>query len=84
MVMAAQLSTADAALATRIETLLERAGLPTRPPAIAATDLMAAMGMDKKVQQKQLRFVLLRTLGDAFVTGDYDTDRLDALVEAAG
>ena len=84
MVMAAQLSTADVALATRIETLLERAGLPTRPPAIAATDLMAAMGMDKKVQQKQLRFVLLRTLGDAFVTGDYDTDRLDALVEAAG
>jgi hypothetical protein len=34
------------------------------------------------VQQKQLRFVLLRGLGDAFVTGDYDTARLDAIVEA--
>jgi 3-dehydroquinate synthetase len=45
---------------------------------------MAAMGMDKKVQQKQLRFVLLRTLGEAFVTSDYDTARLDAVVEASG
>jgi len=83
MVMAARLSTDDAAVAGRIETLLERAGLPTRPPAVAAADFMAAMGMDKKVQQKQLRFVLLRSLGDAFVTSDYDTARLDAVVGAA-
>jgi len=83
MVMAAQLSTDDEALRDRIERLLDRAGLPTRPPAIAATDFMAAMGMDKKVQKKQLRFVLLRALGDAFVTSDYDTARLDAVVEAA-
>ena len=82
MVMAARLSMDDAALAGRIERLLGRAGLPTRPPAIAAAKFMAAMGMDKKVQQKQLRFVLLRGLGDAFVTGDYDTARLDAIVEA--
>ena len=83
MVMAAQLSTDDAALAGRIGKLLGRAGLPIRSPDIAATDLMKAMGMDKKVQQKQLRFVLLRKLGDAFVTGDYDKARLDAIVEAA-
>ena len=82
MVMAARLSMDDAALAGRIERLLGRAGLPTRPPAIAAAKFMAAMGMDKKVPQKQLRFVLLRSLGDAFVTGDYDTARLDAIVEA--
>jgi len=84
MVMAAQLSTDDAALAGRIERLLDRAELPTQPPAIAATEFMAAMGMDKKVQQKQLRFVLLRALGDAFVTSDYDTARLHAVVEATG
>lgn len=82
MVMAAQLSTEDAAMAARIETLLQRAGLPTQPPSIAATDFMAAMGMDKKVQQKQLRFVLLRTLGDAFVSSDYDSARLETVLEA--
>ena len=39
--------------------------------------------MDKKVQQKQLRFVLLRALGDAIVTSDYDAERLDEVLEAA-
>jgi len=81
MVMAAQLSAGDMAVAERIGNLLERAGLPTRPPAMAALDLLAAMGMDKKVQQKRLRFVLLRGLGDAFVSGDYDAARLDAVLE---
>jgi len=80
MVMAAQLSSGDIALAERIANLLERAGLPTRPPAIDALDLLAAMGMDKKVQQKRLRFVLLRGLGEAFVTSDYDAARLDAVL----
>ena len=42
-----------------------------------------AMGLDKKVLQKQLRFVLLRSLGDAFVTTDYDVARLQQVLEAA-
>jgi 3-dehydroquinate synthase len=83
MVMAARLSGGDRVVGERIEALLERAGLPTRPPAIAAHDLLTAMGMDKKVQQKKLRFVLLRQLGEAFVTTDYDVARLDAVLEAA-
>ena len=80
MVMAAQLSSGNIVLAERIGNLLERAGLPTRPPAIDALDLLAAMGMDKKVLQKRLRFVLLRGLGEAFVTSDYDAARLDAVL----
>lgn len=83
MVMAAELSAGDTAVAARIGSLVERAGLPTRPPAIPPAELLAAMGMDKKVQQKQLRFVLLRELGEAFVTSDYDTARLDAVLAAA-
>ena len=84
MVMAAQLGGGNEAGEERLRKLLERAGLPTRPPAIAADDMLAAMGMDKKVQQKQLRFVLLRALGDAIVTGDYDAGRLDHILGAAG
>jgi 3-dehydroquinate synthase len=41
------------------------------------------MGMDKKVQQKRLRFVLLQGLGEAFVSSDYDAARLDAVLAGA-
>ena len=43
--------------------------------------MMSAMKMDKKVQAKQIRFVLLRTLGDAYVTSDYDAGRLDQILQ---
>ena len=84
MVMAAQLGGGDRAAEERLETLLGRAGLPIRPPELAPADLLAAMGMDKKVKGKRLRFVLLRELGNAFVTSDYDAARLDSVLEAAG
>jgi len=81
--VAAKLGGGDRATGERLEALLGRAGLPIRPPGVVPADLLAAMGMDKKVQGKRLRFVLLRELGDAFVTSDYDAARLDAVLEAA-
>ena len=39
--------------------------------------------MDKKVLHKRLRFVLLEELGTAFVSADYDTARLQQVLEAA-
>jgi 3-dehydroquinate synthase len=83
MLMAARLGGGDRAAADRLEGLLGRAGLPIQPPGVAPADMLAAMGMDKKVQGKRLRFVLLREFGDAFVTSDYDAARLDAVLEAA-
>ena len=83
MVMAAQLSGLEEADVERLRQLIAAANLPVAPPAIAAADWMAAMGMDKKVQGKQLRFVLLSAIGDCHVTSDYDAGRLDALVSAA-
>ena len=41
------------------------------------------MGMDKKVQGKRLRFVLLDDIGTSRVSADYDEQRLDELVGAA-
>ena len=81
MVMAAALS--DVAGADRLRGLLQRAGLPIEPPAISVNDWMAAMGMDKKVQNKKLRFVMLRELGDAYVSTDFDADRLQRVLGAA-
>ena len=83
MVMAARLSGLDAADVERLRDLVLAANLPVDPPPIAAADWMAAMGMDKKVQGKQLRFVLLNGIGACHVTSDYDAGRLDALVGVA-
>ncbi len=80
MIMAANLSGVET---TRLAALIAAAGLPTEPPDIAPGDWMNAMGMDKKVQQKQIRFVLLHELGNAFVTGDYDASRLQEITGAA-
>ena len=83
MVMAARLSGLESADVGRLRSLVAAAGLPVEPPAIAHGDWMAAMGMDKKVQGKRLRFVLLDSIGASRVSADYDEQRLDELVRAA-
>jgi 3-dehydroquinate synthase len=80
MIMAAELSDIAASDVARLRTLIAAAGLPIEPPAIAADDWMRAMGMDKKIQQKKLRFVLLKKLGDAYITESYNAERLKQIV----
>lgn len=85
MVMAARLSDVDEAEVVRIRDLVATAGLPVVPPAIAAEEMRAAMEMDKKVQNKKLRFVLLKSIGNAYVTGEYSESRLnEVLLRADG
>ncbi len=67
----------------RIAALFERARLPVKAPALGVETYLAYMGVDKKVEGGRLRFVLLRRLGEAFVTADVPADVLRAtLVEA--
>ncbi len=80
MVMAAELSDIDQAERNRIAALIASAGLPVAPPEIDAEKLMTAMEMDKKVQAKRLRFVLLRSIGNAYVTGEFSEARLDEVL----
>lgn len=55
----------------RIKTLLQRANLPTNPPTIAVETALDLMRHDKKVISGQIRLVLLKRLGEAFMTSNY-------------
>jgi 3-dehydroquinate synthase len=67
----------------RIRRLVTSAGLPVGPPAdLSADRFLELMAIDKKVQDGQLRLVLLRHPGDALVTADVEPDLLRATLEA--
>lgn len=80
MLLAASLSARQGELSendlSRLADVLERAGLPVRPPALGAQRYLELMGYDKKVQGGKLRLVLLRSIGDAYLTADFSPDCL--------
>jgi 3-dehydroquinate synthase len=75
------LSSADAG---RIESLLSRAGLPVRAPALGVQRYLDLMGLDKKVEGGRLRLILLKRIGEAFVTADFPQEELRAVLAATG
>lgn len=86
MVMAAQLSVDLGWLAAQdaqqLRELIGRAGLPVLPPTtMTVSDFRDLMAVDKKVRDGQLRLVLLRAIGDARVTADFDHGCLDKMLE---
>jgi 3-dehydroquinate synthase len=48
-----------------------------------ASALVALMGQDKKVVQGQLRFILARGIGEAFVTSDVPMEVVRGVLEDA-
>ena len=74
----------DAGEHDRLRALVDAAGLPVEAPAIGAAKLRTAMQLDKKAKGKRVRFVLLHSLGNAFVTADYDEAALTYALEGAG
>lgn len=84
MLMAAELSGIGDDERERLRKLVEAAGLPACPPAIGAAKMRAAMESDKKIREKKIRFVLLHSLGEAYVTSDYDAGKLDRVLSGTG
>jgi 3-dehydroquinate synthase len=72
----------EAAPVDRLRKLLERVGLPVKidgvPPGVA----LEHMRIDKKVQSGRMRLVLLRAIGDSFVTADYSEPALQRTLSA--
>jgi 3-dehydroquinate synthase len=68
----------------RVIDLLKAAGLPVQAPDMGLARYLELMGHDKKVEGGRIRFVLLRQLGDAFLTDQVPEEALaDVLGETA-
>jgi 3-dehydroquinate synthase len=86
MVMAADasrrkgwLTEADVA---RTRALIRAAGLPDVAPDLGVDTYLEYMGHDKKVEGGKMRFVLLKRLGEAVITGDVPADVLAGVLTA--
>jgi len=80
--LSARLGYCSTTLQNRIETSLEATALPTRIPAdVHPQRLYKTMSIDKKKKAGRLRFVLLRDIGDVFVTGAVDRAAVIETVE---
>ncbi len=55
----------------RLKAIIERAGLLTEiPPNLNAEDIIQSMKHDKKIAGGRIRFVLLRSIGEVFITDE--------------
>ncbi len=76
MVQAAELSQRMGWLShddvARIKRVLTLANLPINPPPIATEVALDLMGHDKKVKSGKIRLILLKSLGQAVLTDDFD------------
>ena len=67
----------DETVRQRAVALLQRAGLPVIPPTeITVEQYLDAMAIDKKNVDGKIKLVLLNALGDAFITDEYNHDKL--------
>jgi 3-dehydroquinate synthase len=66
----------------RVESLMSRAGLPVRAPALGAERYVDLMGLDKKVEGGKLRLILLKRIGEAFVTSEFPESDLRTVLSA--
>jgi len=86
MLMAADLSNRHGWLSTqeleRIGKILTRAKLPVRlPPALTPARMLELMAVDKKARDGAMHLVLMKRIGEAFVTNKFDAEKLRATLE---
>ena len=66
----------------RLRRLLQRVGLPVRIGGVTPEVALELMRIDKKVQGGRMRLVLLRSIGDSFMTADYSEQALQRTLDA--
>ena len=80
MIIASKLSPINSVERNRLISLIKSANLPHKIELNDENQMLDAMKTDKKVKNKKLRFVLLRSLGEAFIEEDLsENEILDAI-----
>lgn len=84
MVLAAELSS-RMGLTTReevdrIKHVLAAARLPIKTPKLGVDRYLELMGHDKKVERGKLRLILMKGIGNAFITADFPHDALTGVL----
>ena len=86
MVMAADLSQRMGWISAedlqRTKKIIQRAHLPVKCPAIPLDEFLAYMAHDKKVLNGQLRLVLMKSLGQAIITREFDVELMKQAILA--
>lgn len=73
--VSAELNHCSPDLPNRIEQTFERVGLPTRIPSnLDIEAIIATMSSDKKKKRGVVRYILIRDVGDCFMTPDVPTE----------
>ncbi len=67
-----------------LKNLLQQLQLPIKPPTMSCADYLAAMAVDKKAVDGRLRFVLLKQIGEAFISDDVSPTMLQDVLQQAG
>jgi 3-dehydroquinate synthase len=61
----------------RIESLILNTGLPVNIPGLEVSKILDAMEHDKKKYNGKVRFILLKTIGDALISDDVNMDLVE-------
>ncbi len=84
MVAAAKISSRmeilDEVDVVKLENIIEKAGLPGEMPDIDKDAVLQAIQHDKKVSQNRVRFVLLKTIGNAFISDEVDPSLVEEVL----
>lgn len=87
MVQAAQLSQLQGWLSQadveRLKNITQKLNLPTQPPAIDTAVALELMSHDKKTISGNIRLVLLKSMGEAIVTKEFEQKNLQIILDKA-
>jgi 3-dehydroquinate synthase len=68
----------------RLERVIKKAGLPVVVPDLDKKALVQAMQHDKKLRQDKVRFVLLKSIGEAFISDGVDPAVVEEVLRGGG